>query len=77
VIRLSLALSNDKIAIMKLWSTESQKMDSVRFMDIVIRNYYKKHQFFVYVDDVYSVPRDDRLHCIDFVKSTEIAATFK
>ncbi|KAG1140257.1 hypothetical protein G6F37_009837 [Rhizopus arrhizus] len=77
VIRLSLALSNDKIAIIKLWSTESQKMDSVRFMDIVIRNYYKKHQFFVYVDDVYSVPRDDRLHCIDFVKSTEIAATFK
>ncbi|KAG1051925.1 hypothetical protein G6F43_005906 [Rhizopus delemar] len=77
VIRLSLALSNDKIAIIKLWSTESQKMDSVRFMNTVIRNYYKKHQFFVYVDDVYSVSRDDRLHCIDFVKSTEIAATFK
>lgn len=46
------------------------------FMEQIAREYYKKHEFFVVVDDIQSTPNTERPCFIDFVSSRDLCTTF-
>jgi len=71
-------LSNGDIEIMRTWPEEKEEPNSIVFMKHVLREYYKTHQYFVYVDDIESVPlKSKETHVsIDFVTTDTIFRTF-
>lgn len=79
VLNLTAALSNNEIEILKLWTPQAEERNNVEFIEVVLRNFYKTHQYFVYVDDSLSITaRTKEWHkAIDFVHSTSIFTTFK
>jgi hypothetical protein len=77
VIQIAIALSSDNIEILKLWCAETEDMNIIQYMDRVAHDKYKTHQYFVYVDDISSVPSSQQnIFSIDFVKSSKIYSTF-
>ncbi|KAI9272003.1 hypothetical protein BY458DRAFT_166259 [Sporodiniella umbellata] len=76
VIKLSLVFSSKSASALKLWSLDSQELDTVQFMEATLQNYYKTHRFFVYVDDIRSVQSERRPFCLDFVESSNIVSAF-
>ncbi|KAL7310018.1 hypothetical protein PS15m_010827 [Mucor circinelloides] len=78
LIFITIALSNGDIEIMRTWPEEKEEPNSIVFMKHVLREYYKTHQYFVYVDDIESVPlKSKEMHVsIDFVTTDTIFRTF-
>lgn len=76
VIAITVALSNDSISILKLWSTEEEEPTCIQYLDRVAHEKYTTHQHFVYIDDITSVPTDEHIHSIDFVQSSKLFSTF-
>ncbi|RCH87989.1 hypothetical protein CU097_000789, partial [Rhizopus azygosporus] len=77
VVKIALALSEGRLDILRVWSSgEIQEKDSLEFMDNIAHNYYKEHQFFIYVDDIDAIPVNKRLNSIDFVTSANIYSSF-
>ncbi|CEG75061.1 hypothetical protein RMATCC62417_10169 [Rhizopus microsporus] len=77
VVKMALAMSEGKLDILRVWSSgEIQEKDSLEFMDNIAHNYYKEHQFFIYVDDIDAIPVNKRLNSIDFVTSANIYSSF-
>lgn len=76
VIAIALALSNETIQILKIWSTETEEMNCFQYMDRVAHDKYKTHRYFVYVDDINSSYRPKNNYSVDFVKSNDIYPHF-
>ncbi|ORE03671.1 hypothetical protein BCV72DRAFT_244201 [Rhizopus microsporus var. microsporus] len=77
VVKMALAMSEGRLDILRVWSSgETQEKNSLEFMDNVAHNYYKEHQFFIYVDDIDAIPVNKRLNSIDFVTSANIYSSF-
>ncbi|KAI9249274.1 hypothetical protein BY458DRAFT_40957 [Sporodiniella umbellata] len=76
VVRLTVALSQSKIDIVRHWSKDKQNWDTTRFMDMVIRTYYKSFEFFAIVDAIESIPKANRPCHLDFVSTQAIIQTF-
>lgn len=73
-----MALSNGDIEIMQTWPLEKEEHNLIVFMKHVLREYYKTHQYFVYVDDIESItPKIRENHVsINFVTSENVFKTF-
>ncbi|KAF1801846.1 hypothetical protein FB192DRAFT_1374934 [Mucor lusitanicus] len=78
LIYLTIALSNGDIEIMRTWPEEKQEPNCIVFIKHVLREYYRKKQYFVYVDDVDAVSAHSKeTHVsIDFVTTDTIFKTF-
>lgn len=77
MVKITLALSEGRLDILRVWSSgERQEKDTLEFMDNIAHNYYKEHQFFIYVDDIDAIPVNKRLNSIDFVTSANIYSSF-
>lgn len=73
------ALNNEEAEILRLWPDVAEERSNIEFIEAVLRNYYKTHQYFVYVDDSMAITTGirERHKAIDFVHSAAIFATFK
>ncbi|KAI8361715.1 hypothetical protein BD560DRAFT_448852 [Blakeslea trispora] len=78
MVAVTVALSKGDVQVMRLWPAEKENMDSVDYMDKIMRYYYRSYQYFVMVDDIGSISTDTReeYRAIDFVKSQELFSTF-
>ncbi|KAI8881863.1 hypothetical protein K501DRAFT_334427 [Backusella circina FSU 941] len=78
-ILLSVALSKGDIQIMRLWSNKDElEYNALQYIHFVAENHYMTKQFFVYVDDIGSVPQEmkDQQHSTDFIKSSRLFSAF-
>ncbi|KAI8064024.1 hypothetical protein BDF21DRAFT_466708 [Thamnidium elegans] len=76
IVALAVALSNDSIHILRLWSDDSEELNHLQYLNRIAHNKYKTYQYFVYVDDISSVHSSQHIFSIDFVKSDRIYSTF-
>jgi hypothetical protein len=78
-ILISIALTKGDIHIVRLWSNkDDSEYDSLQFIHGVAENYYKTRQFFVYADDIGSVPQDrkEEQYSTDFIHSSTLFSSF-
>jgi hypothetical protein len=81
MINISMFLSRGEIEILQRWAFDSQENEVIpthQYIDKLARYYYNQRQFFVFIDDVGSVPRTikDTQFSTDFIESSSLFHTF-
>lgn len=76
---LTVGLSKNEIQTASLWSLEKEEASWLDFAQCLVYQYYLEKQFFMFVDDLDSIPNDVKKDhkSIEFIKSNELLSSLQ